>query len=119
MLFARGDRGQQYNVTGNSSPTVWQATGELKQGTIKVTIPALSSAGFVLVGNPYMAVLDLEQVILDNTGVIDNTVYIWDANIDGNSFKQGAYRAVTRTGASNWTATGAGANPQYLTLIPI
>ena len=61
-----------------------------------------------------MAVLDLEQVILDNERVIENTVYNWDANINGNSFKQGAYRAVTRTGASNWTATGAGANPQYI-----
>jgi hypothetical protein len=114
MLFARGDRQQTYNGTGNSSATVLQATGTLKQGTINVTIPALASAGFVLVGNPYMAVLDLEKVILDNAGVIDNTVYVWDANIDGNAFKQGGYRAVTRTGVSNWTASGAGANPQYI-----
>jgi hypothetical protein len=61
-----------------------------------------------------MAVLDLEKVILDNSTVIGNTVYVWDANIDGNAFKQGGYRAVTRTGVSNWTASGAGANPQYI-----
>jgi hypothetical protein len=114
MLFARGDRQQAYQGTGNSSATVLQVTGALKQGTIHVTIPALASAGFVLVGNPYMALLDLEKVILDNVGVIDNTVYVWDANIDGNSFRQGGYRAVTRTGASNWIASGAGANPQYI-----
>ena len=114
MLFARGDRQQTYNGTGNSSATVLQATGALKQGTVNVTIPALASAGFVLVGNPYMAVLDLEKVIVDNAGVIDNTVYIWDANIDGNSFKQGGYRAVTRTGVNTWTASGAGSNPQYI-----
>jgi hypothetical protein len=116
MLFARGDRQQTYNGTGNSSATVLQATGELKQGTINVTIPALASAGFVLVGNPYMALLDLEKVILDNAGVIDNTVYVWDANIDGNAFRQGGYRAVTRTGVNTWSATGGstGANPQYI-----
>ena len=113
MLFARGERQQTSNGTGNSSATVLKATGALKQGQINVTIPALASAGFVLVGNPYMALLDLEKVILDNATVIDNTVYIWDANIDGNAFKQGGYRAVTRTGVSNWTASGAGANPQY------
>jgi hypothetical protein len=116
MLFARGDRQQEYNGTSNASTTVLQAMGALKQGTIDVTIPTLASAGFVLVGNPYMAVLDLEKVILDNAGVIENTVYIWDANIDGNLFKQGAYRAVTRTGVSTWTVTGgtAGANPQFI-----
>ena len=116
MLFARGDRQQTYNGTGNSSATVLQATGELKQGQIDVTIPALASAGFVLVGNPYMALLDLEKVILDNAGVIDNTVYVWDANIDGNAFRQGGYRAVTRTGVNTWSATGGstGANPQYI-----
>jgi hypothetical protein len=114
MLFARGDRQQTYNGTGNSSATVLQATGALKQGTIDVAIPALASAGFVLVGNPYMAVLDLEKVILDNSTVIDNTVYVWDANIDGNAFKQGGYRSVTRTGVNNWTASGAGANPQFI-----
>ncbi len=115
MLFARGDRQQTYNGTNHASTTTLQATGTLKQGTIDVTIPALASAGFVLVGNPYMAVLDLEKVIVDNAGVIDQTVYIWDANIDGNPLlKQGGYRALTRTGVNNWTASGAGANPQYI-----
>ena len=116
MLFARGDRQQQYNSTINASATMLRATGTLKQGTVNLSIPTLSAAGFVLVGNPYMAVLDLEKVILDNAGVIENTVYVWDANIDGNAFKQGGYRAVTRTGVNTWSATGGstGANPQYI-----
>jgi hypothetical protein len=116
MLFARGERTPQYNGNTYASTTTLQATGALKQGTVNVTIPALASAGFVLVGNPYMAVLDLEKVILDNAGVIENTVYVWDANIDGNAFKQGGYRAVTRTGVNTWSATGGstGANPHYI-----
>lgn len=114
MIFARGDRQQQYNGTGNASVTTLQARGQLKQGTINVTIPPLASAGFVLVGNPYMSVLDMEKVLIDNAGVIDNTLYVWDANIDGNAFKQGGYRAVTRTSVSNWTASGSGANPQFI-----
>ena len=114
MLFARGDRQQTYNGTSNASTTVLQATGALKQGQIDVAIPALASAGFVLVGNPYMALLDLEKVILDNSTVIGNTVYVWDANMDGNSFKQGGYRAVTRTGVNAWAASGISSNPQYI-----
>jgi hypothetical protein len=115
MLFARGDRKQQYNGTGNSSTTTLQATGTLKQGTKTVPIPALASAGYVLVGNPYMSVIDMERVYSDNATVIDPIIYIWDANSDGNSFKQGGYRTVTRNaGTGEWTVTGGGANPQYI-----
>jgi hypothetical protein len=87
----------------------------LKQGTKTVPIPALASAGYVLVGNPYMSVIDMEQVYNDNATVIDPVIYIWDANSDGNSFKQGGYRTVTRNaGTGEWTVTGGGANPQYI-----
>ena len=117
MLYARGDRQQDYHGTTNASATLLQATGELKQGTINVTIPPLATAGYVLVGNPYMSLLDMEQVFIDadNTGVIGNTIYIWDASIDGNSFKQGGYRAVVRTAPGTWTITGTSiSNPQYI-----
>jgi hypothetical protein len=114
MLFARGDRQQQYNGTGNSSTTKLQATGSLKQGTQNITIAALATAGYVLVGNPYMSVIDMEAVYNDNASVIEPIVYIWDANSDGNSYKQGGYRTITRTGPGAWTTTGGGSNPQYI-----
>jgi hypothetical protein len=114
MLFSRGDRRQNYHGTGNSSTTKLQATGTLKQGTKPVTIPALASAGYVLVGNPYMAVIDMDLVYNDNLTIIDPIVYVWDANTDGNSFKQGGYRTITRTGPGAWTTTGGGSNPQYI-----
>ena len=114
MLFARGDRQRQYNGTVNASTTTLQATGALKQGTQTITIPPQASAGYALVGNPYMAVLDMEKVYNDNAGIIGNTIYLWDANSDGNVFKQGGYRTITRTGPGSWAATGAGSNPQYL-----
>jgi hypothetical protein len=114
MIFARGDRQQEYNGTTNSSTTTLLATGTLKQGSQSVTIPPLSTAGFVLVGNPYMSLLDMEKVYIDNPGVISTTIYIWDANIDGNVYKQGGYRAVTRMGANNWESTGGVTNPQYI-----
>jgi hypothetical protein len=41
-------------------------------------------------------------------------IYIWDANTDGNVYKQGGYRAVTRTGPGAWTITGGASNPQYI-----
>ena len=115
-VFVRGDRKQDYNNAGSVSTTTLQATGQLKQGTQSITIPPVSGIGFVLVGNPFMALLDMEKVMADpeNAGVIDNTIHVWDANIDGNEFKQGGYRQVTRTGINTWTSTGAGTNPQYI-----
>jgi hypothetical protein len=50
----------------------------------------------------------------DNTDVIEHMIYIWDANTDGNAYKQGGYRAVTRTGPGAWTITGGASNPQYI-----
>ncbi len=114
-VFARGDRRTAYFGTTNATTTTLQATGELKQGELTVTIPALATAGYVLVGNPYMSLLDMEAVYAhaDNLNIIEPVVYLWDANIDG-SFKQGGYRTITRTGTDAWTSTGAGANPQYI-----
>ena len=112
-VFDRGDRKQLYTVSSAVSTTTLQATGTLKQGDQSVTIPALASAGYVLVGNPYMSLLDMEKVFVDNTSIIEPVVYLWDANIDG-SFKQGGYRTITRTGTDAWTSTGAGAYPQYI-----
>ena len=114
MIFARGDRQQQYNGTGNASTTTLQVTGSLKQGTKSVTIPALADAGYVLVGNPYMSVIDMEQVYIDNADIIEPIVYVWDANTDGNAYKQGGYRTITRTGPGAWTITGGATNPQYI-----
>lgn len=114
MLFSRGDRQQNYQGTSNSSTTKLQAAGTLKQGTQTVTIPALATAGYVLVGNPYMALIDMDQVYNDNSTIIDPIVYVWDANSDGNTYKQGGYRTITRTGPGAWTTTGGGANPQYI-----
>jgi hypothetical protein len=114
-VFDRGDRKQLYTVSSAVSTTTLQATGTLKQGDQSVTIPALASAGYVLVGNPYMSLLDMEAVYADaeNLNIIEPVVYLWDANIDG-SFKQGGYRTITRTGTDAWTSTGAGAYPQYI-----
>jgi hypothetical protein len=114
-VFVRGDRRTAYFGTTNATTTTLQATGTLKQGNQSVTIPALASAGYVLVGNPYLSLLDMEKVFADaeNLNIIEPVVYLWDANIDG-SFKQGGYRTITRTGPDAWTSTGAGANPQYI-----
>ena len=116
-VFVRGDRRTAYFGTTNATTTTLQATGTLKQYNQSVTIPALASAGYVLVGNPYMSLLDMEAVYADavNANIIEPVVYLWDANIDG-SFKQGGYRTITRTVSGVWTSTGAatGANPQYI-----
>lgn len=118
MIFARGDRKQDYQPPAtSSSSTTLQATGELKQGTIEVTIPPLASAGFVLVGNPFVSPIDMELIRndIDNNSIIQNTFYIWDSRING-SLNQGGYRTIVRDESGAWTATGGGvgSNPQYI-----
>jgi hypothetical protein len=70
----------------------------------------------VLIGNPFMSLLDMEKVMADpaNAGVLEPYIYVWDATIDGNTFKQGGYREVVRNVDNTWTSTGAGTNPQYI-----
>ncbi len=116
-VFARGDRKQDYRSSSNaSSTTTFQATGSLKQGTQTISIPKSSEAKYVLIGNPFMSILDMEKVMADpaNAGVIGPNIYVWDANIDGNAFKQGGYREVIRQSVNSWTSTGAGTNPNYI-----
>jgi hypothetical protein len=114
MLFARGDRRQDYQPPStSSSSTTLQVTGVLKQGTIEITIPPLASAGYVLVGNPFVSPVDMELIRNDNIPIIQNTFYIWDSRMNG-SQNQGGYRTIVRDDNGNWTATGVGTNPQYI-----
>jgi hypothetical protein len=110
-VFVRGDRRTDYTATpAISSSTTLQATGTLKQGTQTIIIPPASTAGYVLIGNPFMAVLDMEKVLTDpdNAGILSPELFIWDAHIDGNSFKQGGYRQMVRSVSGSWTYTLGG-----------
>jgi hypothetical protein len=114
MVFARGDRQQDYTTATIASSTTLQATGVLKQGTQNITIPGSATAGYVLVGNPYVSLIDMDLLLTENSAVIENTFYIWDSRIDGVN-KQGAYRTISKSSGS-WAVSGSPGttNGQYI-----
>jgi hypothetical protein len=110
MVYTRGDRSTDYTISTNASTTTFRSVGTLKTGDQTVTIVPASTSPFTLVGNPYMAQLNLESLYAGNSAVIDPIFYIWDANlsstIGGTTFHQGGFRSYAFTGTS-WVSSVA------------
>lgn len=81
-LMVRGDRG--VDVTNNNtppSPTVIRTKGVLSQGNLQLSVDSPDS-GFIFMGNPYQAIVDMEQV-LDNSSLINpQFIYVWDPTVN-------------------------------------
>ena len=104
MLFVRGDR----TVTTGSGTTTLKPTGTLKTGNQNIPV----SAAYEMIGNPYAAAIDLDQVYLNtgNSSTITRNFWIWDATL-GTS---GGYRAISY-GSSDYAITpGTGTATDYL-----
>lgn len=77
-LFVRGDR--TTDLTNNNSPatnTILRATGDLVVGDY--TNSNLSE-GFNFIGNPYQAIVDMNDVLFNSTNLNILYYYIWDTN---------------------------------------
>jgi hypothetical protein len=107
MVFSRGDRATNYLVSANATATTFSSVGTLKQGDQTVNIPSKSTSAVALVGNPYMAPLNLEALYADNSTVIEPYYYIWDANLSNAPFYQGGYRTYSN-GGSGWASSVSG-----------
>jgi len=81
-LMVRGDRG--VDVTNNNTPptpTVIRTKGVLSQGNLQLSVDSPDS-GFIFMGNPYQAIVDMEQV-LDNSSLINpQFIYVWDPTVN-------------------------------------
>ena len=103
-ILIRGDRNT--DLTTNTPPTsntVLRAKGALQTGSVTETFT--QSDSFVLVGNPYQSVVDLDEI--DYTGVRDDEFYVWDPRLGDND--NGAYVTVT-TGTGISDPSGSDAN---------
>lgn len=112
LTFIRGDR--SIDVTNNSAiptNTTLRAIGDLYVGSFTFssannsTIPEYGLSDqtefFNLVGNPYQAIVDINN--LDFTNVKSNFYWIWDPNLGS----QGQYTTVTITNGINNTTSSA------------
>jgi hypothetical protein len=104
MVFVRGDR----TVTSGSGTTTLRPSGTLLTGTRNLTI----SQAYEVVGNPYAATLDADQVYLNtgNSSVIQRNFWVWDATLG----TAGGFHAISY-GASSYAITGgSGTATDYL-----
>ncbi|TXK72854.1 T9SS type A sorting domain-containing protein [Mesonia sp. K4-1] len=81
-LMVRGDR--SINVTSNAAVptnTVIRTKGNLAQGDLQFSGDA-PNAGFIFLGNPYQAIVDMEEVLANSNNVNGQFVYLWDPTIN-------------------------------------
>lgn len=95
MLFVRGDR----TVAVGGGATTLAPRGDLRIGNVSSSVPPTSAGNFFTYGNPYASPLDFGALYDDgfNTGLIEEVMHIWDANLNGTN-GLGGYRSVTRVG---------------------
>lgn len=91
MVFVRGDR----SVTGYNQAavaTVLRSKGRLFTTGADLPLQSTVAAGkFESVGNPYASAIDFTAVT--KTGAVDNTFYVWDPLLTGNSY--GGYQTIS------------------------
>ena len=107
FVFVRGDRARtNINNLINSSITTLTSIGLLQTGPQTFTIPAATTSGsFVLLGNPYAAPIDFNNVTLTN---VYKTFYTYDPAINtlgayvtmGYDQTSNTYTAVPKTGST-------------------
>lgn len=106
-MLVRGDR--TVNLASNSSAptnTTLRATGTLKIGTVNITDLTATDELFSLVGNPYQAAIDMNQILSTGSNRLNtNFYYVWDPMIN----TRGAYVTVDVVNNSN-NALGSVAN---------
>jgi hypothetical protein len=92
-IFVRGDR--TVNQASNSAPatnTILRSTGALTTGNVSVFNLNPAAGGFSLVGNPYQATVNMEEVLNDDDAfnLNSNFYYVWDPTLNS----RGAYVTV-------------------------
>ncbi len=96
-MIIRGDRSISLNTnTPTPTNTVLRTTGVLATGDVTVTGLSSVAGKYTLVGNPYQSPVDFSQAVKSN---LYDYLYIWDANITGDSGR-GGFVAVEKIGGT-------------------
>ncbi len=102
MLFVRGDR--TANTAAAKGTTTLRATGTLNQGD-QPAITVSGNKAFTLVGNPFAAPIDFEQIYQANAISIAPQFVTWNSK----NGVYGAYTLTMRNGPNDYTVV-----PNYL-----
>lgn len=82
-LYVRGDR--SIDVTSNTSTptnTTLRATGDLVIGDHLNTNLGQVAGDFNFIGNPYQAIVDMNEVLENSTNLNPHYYYVWDPNLN-------------------------------------
>ncbi|MDT0295720.1 T9SS type A sorting domain-containing protein [Mesonia ostreae] len=81
-LMIRGDRSINLNSnTATPTPTVIRTKGTLNQGNVQLTTDAPAN-GYVFMGNPYQAIVDMEKVLTNSPQINPQFIYVWDPTVN-------------------------------------
>src|SRR5690554_16569 len=104
LLFVRGDRSIDLSNNLASSETTLRATGSLLTGSNIQSFTTTSAGDFIMFGNPYQSVVDINSVFASSTNINNNYYYVYDPSLG----THGAYVTVTLPGGSNSSSSAAG-----------
>lgn len=109
LLTIRGDR--NYNLSSNpadspNSDVTLRATGMLHTGDMDFDLNQLKDY-YSFIANPYQAMVDMSQVVLNSNNINPNFFWYWDPNLGSN----GAYTTIS---IATGLATGSTTVNQYL-----
>jgi hypothetical protein len=110
FLMVRGDRSTTLNSNTAIGPnTVLRVSGNLITGDINLEVSDLNQGDglYNLIGNPYQAVLNFNQV--NRTGLTDY-IYVWDASIGGLNGVGGYVSVELSSGNETVVAPGLGSS---------
>ncbi|WP_124980081.1 reprolysin-like metallopeptidase [Nonlabens xiamenensis] len=110
-LMVRGDRTVDITVNNPpATPTTLRTTGTVHQGTFSQSFSTINEE-FVMLANPYQAVVDMTQVVADagTTGLNSNFLYIFDPTLN----VRGGYTTIDLTVGDGFSVPLSAAN-KYL-----
>mgnify|MGYP006428250129 CR=1 FL=1 len=86
LLMIRGSRA--VDLKNNQSPTsntILRERGDIVVGNKDFTFTGLNDGDFILIGNPYQSLVDINALINNSTGIKTNEVVVWDPLLGGAS----------------------------------
>lgn len=93
-IMVRGDRNTDLtNNNAEASVTVLRSTGSLKTGNIRFTGGEMEENQYFFIGNPYHAIVNIQQLLDNASNIIQDHYYLWNADLSGVNGR-GAYVTV-------------------------
>jgi len=81
-LMLRGDRSIDLTSNASSSTsTVIRTKGNMTQGNVQFSVNAPEN-GYVFIGNPYQAMVDMEEVLMNSSQINPQYMYVWDPTVN-------------------------------------